>query len=318
VTGLHAHTRWAAASLFVVAVLPLPVALAAAGEADIHWVAPPGCPEEPAIRAAVRRWLQQSPEPLDAQAVRVEATIERVAGGFALELELESPSGTSQERLRAERCAAFIDVVGLKVSQAASPLGWHEAPRDAEERAPERSPRVPRPSAAVPVGFAFGVRAALGGDVGALSSSAGATAWLRIAAFRFGVGLVYDLPFERRYPRLPQAGVELRRFAGSAQACIAPLLRPVELPLCAGFELGVMRGTGFGVSAATTSDQLWSALELGPALRASLYGPLSAWVELQTLALLTRPGYHVRNLERLYRSDRFSVRGLLGIELSLW
>jgi hypothetical protein len=296
---------------------------------ELHWDAPAGCPGESAILDAVRHWLAQSAERLDPRAVRVDARITAQAGGFGLDLELQSPSGRSREQLRAERCETFVDVVALKVTLASPPLG--AASTDIPPRAPAGgASRVleadPANRAADPASpgqnSAIGVSARLLGGVGlgslpGLAPNAAAMGSLRVGPFRFELGANYGFPSTVRYSSVPTAGAELQLLTGIAQACFSPLVRPVELPICAGIELGVMRGRGFGVSEAYTSDQLWAAAVLAPALRVPLFGPVSAWIELRGLAVLARPRYHVRNLDVLYEPERFAVRAMAGLEFAL-
>jgi hypothetical protein len=309
---------------------------------EIHWDAPAGCPEQSAILAAVRHWLAQSAERLDPHAVRVDARITAQAGGFGLDLELESPSGRSREQLRAARCETFVDVVALKVTLASRPLGHEEQPdpgspspgaasTDIPPRAPDRAadPASPgsahsRPGPAPADGedSALGVTARLLGGVGlgslpGLAPYVAASGSLRVAPFRFELGVNYGFPRTVRYSSVPTTGAELQLLAGVAQVCFSPLVHPVELPICAGVELGVMRGRGFGVSEAYTSDQLWAAAVLAPALRVPLFGPVSAWIELRGLAALARPRYHVRNLAELYEPERFAVRAMAGLDFAL-
>jgi len=74
---------------------------------------------------------------------------------------------------------------------------------------------------------------------------------------------------------------------------------------------------GFGVAQVQTSEQLWAALAFGPALRWQLVGPVSLWLQGEALVAITRPAFHMRNLDLLYRPEPAGAQGWLGIELRL-
>jgi hypothetical protein len=86
----------------------------------LAWRAPSSCPERAQVLDTVERWLQQSADPVDARALRVDATVERHGEYWSLTLALESPSGLAREQFSAQRCASLVEVVALKVALAAS------------------------------------------------------------------------------------------------------------------------------------------------------------------------------------------------------
>lgn len=87
--------------------------------------------------------------------------------------------------------------------------------------------------------------------------------------------------FERPARREGQTGLggDVRLSTGSLGACGRLGWAQLELPLCAGIELGAMRGQGVGISDPDTARIFWSAAWLGPRL---------AWVPVRRLALVAR------------------------------
>jgi hypothetical protein len=78
-----------------------------------------------------------------------------------------------------------------------------------------------------------------------------------------------------------------------------------------------MFATGFGVAQTRTSDQVWAALTVGPALRVHVAGPLSFCIEGQALLALNRPEFHIRNLPLLYKPEPAAIEAWTGLELRL-
>lgn len=279
-----------------------PSTAAAAPAWSLEWSAPPDCPTERTVRETIGVWLAQAPLPNDARGIHIEAEVQRTERGYALELTLETPSGESQERLVAERCETLAGVVALKVALAADPGAWFET-------ASNTSLEDARPwGVRLSAGLSRGLQPGLGPHV-ALTGS-----WqLAPAALELGVG--YALPNEAQYAAHPEIGAKLDLLYGSARACVLPNVGSLAFPICAGADVGVMRGQGFGLAETATSAQLFASLVIGPALRVPLTELVHVWLGLDALVPLVRPQYHVRNLDRLFRPEPIGARVQLGSEL---
>jgi hypothetical protein len=279
-----------------------PSAAAAGTSWSLEWSAPQGCPSEQTVRETVEAWLAQGVEANHARGIHVEAEVKQTARGFALELSLETPSGQSEEQLVAERCETLAGVVALKVALAADPGAWFEA-------ASGESARRARPwGARLSAGLSQGLQPGVGPHL-ALTGS-----WqIGPAAFELGAG--YGLPNEARYAAHPEIGAKLDLLYGSARACVLPNVGSLAFPICAGADVGVMRGQGFGLADTSTSAQSFASLVLGPALRWPLSELVHVWLGLDALVPLVRPQYHVRNLDRLFRPEPIGARVQLGSEL---
>jgi hypothetical protein len=285
---------------------------------SIAWDAPAECPDDSSVRAAIRRWLELTPGTVESAAVTATARVRpggAGAGGWQLDLTLVTPGSRQQEEtLVAERCDSLVDLVALKVALAADPMNLVSGLVSGLERG---SHAAPAPSPSPP---AFGVRAAAGIGSGLLPG----TSWGLAASASLGtrvwrVELGGQLWFSRAatYSQVPGAGAEVDLATSEARGCVLPSVGGVVVPVCAGLELGDMFATGFGVAQTRTSDQLWAALTVGPAVRVHVAGPLSFWIEGQALLALNRPEFHVRNLPLLYKPEPAAIEGWTGLELRL-
>jgi hypothetical protein len=318
---------WIAAALLLDAAAP--AAAQSAPELSLTWEAPPGCPQRDGVEAAIRRWVAESAEPLDPGSVEVDGHVIRERGAFVLDLELQSNAGQSRERLRAQRCETFANLVGLKVSLAATPRDAH-GPRSAARgrRAGTSATTTTGQRAATDqgegadparVGVVPGLRLVAGAGFGALPGIGAQGALfgnLVLARFRFELGVTAGLPKQVHYVD-SSLGAELWLIAGVARTCWSPLTGGLELPLCAGVELGVIHARTLGRDRASAEDGLWAAAVFGPALRFGLAGPVSFWFELEASVAWVQTHYALSGRELLFSSDRFAGSALAGVELSL-
>jgi hypothetical protein len=302
-----AGARWLGA---VVAVTACDVAtLARADERfSLAWEAPPECPGNTRVVEAVRAWLDQPHAGPAAQAVRVEATVRPSAGGWELELTLAAPGGSEHQTLVAARCETLVQVVALKVALAVDPT------------AVLRSLEGARASAPPAAGPALAIRGALGAGLGPLpgaSAFASLAGSVELPGWLIEVAGTAWLPRSVSYPELPSVGANLTLATGSVSGCLLPAMGPVDFPICAGAELGIMAGSGFGVAEVATSSQVWAAAVLGPAFRWALGSSVSLWIGAEAAIGIARPEFHMRNLELLYRPDAITARTWAGFEIRL-
>jgi hypothetical protein len=277
---------------------------------SLAWDAPAPCPDGASVRSVIQRWLDQPDMRLDPRSVHVQATVRPHPAGWELDVTLRSTGGAEHQTLVAERCETLVDVVALKVALAADP--------SALMRSVERSMASvpPRPAPALKLG----VRGHLGAGVGPLPEPSGFAALHGSAEFpgwRVEVGASGWLPVAATYPELPNVGAHFALVTVDARACALASMPSFDFPVCAGAEVGVMQGTGFGVARTETSDRLWAAVTLGPALRLPLSSAFSLWIGTDAVIALSRPSFQVRGLEVLYRPDATAARVWTGVELGL-
>jgi hypothetical protein len=288
-------------SLLIVGVLAAAAPARAGGSnLALSWSAPASCPTQRDVRQTVSSWLAQSVEPSDTSRIRVAAAVSRESRGFVLDLRLVTASGTHREQLVAARCETLAGVVALKVALAADPGAAYVS-----RAAPERTVR-------------WGLR--LSGSIGSgvlpgLGPMVGLAGALHFGYLALELGAAYGFRAPVRYAALPSVGADLELFEASARLCVVPGLGTVELPICGGFSLGLMRGVGFGLPMTSDAAEPYGALTISPGVRWRLASMVHAMIGFEAWVAVDRPTFHVRNLERLYRPAQIAARAQLGVEL---
>jgi hypothetical protein len=278
----------------------------------IEWQAPPGCPDAAAVRSATERLLGEPLSAFRTQRVRARALVHRNGSGhWELALELTSPGGAVHERLVAVRCAALADVVALKVALAVDPFAFIdvvEKPRPIEKQTV--TPKAPPP-------FRAGVRPMVGTGFGPLPPVSPGVALfgsIQWAPWRAELGGQYWFARDVHYEPMPDIGVELQLMSGLARFCAVGTVGRVELPVCAGAEVGAMRGEGFGLGANRADYSLWAALVTGPAVAWPVTRNIALWLEIDAILPLFRPGFRVRDFDSIYRAPPGAARTWAGME----
>lgn len=315
---------------------------AAAPEQPVRWTAPAECPDRDALLAAVGRRLGR---PLAGEAsVDGRVTGDRLRG-YTLHLEL-SASGRGEVRdVQDPSCAALAEAAALRVVAAI------EAPVVPAPPEPEPEPVAPEPepepAAALEVVPAEPVRTVAspapspvqedrydgpggvlrlqgGLELGALTRSGTPAA---AGAVGLGLGLLWPrLRVELQGTVLPPRAVGSVRaglYAAAAQGCGRVGRGAVEVPLCAGLEVGAMRGQADEqLPGARARTQAWVAGLLGPGLAWHVSPRVSVWASLQVAVAILRPTF-VQGVTDdptptvLLGPPIASGRLLLGVELRL-
>jgi hypothetical protein len=303
---------WGRAGRLAFAVATAPLACEEAALAGVNppiaWDAPPGCPDEGHVLAAIARWLDLPRTHLDAGSVRIEATVRPRDAGWELDLTLTSPGGSERETLVAGNCEALVEVVALKVALAADPMSLVPSLASSASRAQAHTGSISP---------AFALRGTVGTGLGAEpapSEFLGLTGSVDLPWWRAEIGAAAWRATAARYSQLPGVGADISLSTASARFCLLPLMGGVDLPICAGAAICLMRGAGFGVPATEVSNQLWVATVLGPAVRYRLGPSFAAWVGVDAVIAIDRPGFHMRNLDLLYRPDSVSAQAWAGLE----
>lgn len=270
----------------------------------LDWQAPPACPTEDSVRATVLSWLDQADEPKATDGIEVTAVVRREARGFVLDLRLVTPGGRANEQLVAEACDTLAGVVALKVALAADPVAVLET--------------RPQPRAAP---LRWGARLTLGAGPGALPGlglTLTAAGIMRLGSFAFELNGAYGFQQEVSYPDRPSVGGKLDMLSAGARVCALPSLGSIQFSVCAGPELGLLRGVGFGVATVFQTLDWYAAIAFGPGLRWHMLdalGGMFAYLGVDAQLALMRPRFHVRNLTLLYQPEQLAARLHAGIEL---
>lgn len=314
-----------------------------ASEADpiaLHWDAPASCPGADRVREHARRRMgTDGPTPVVAR-----GTVRSIdASTWVLELSLEGEGGREDREIRAASCDALAEAAGLLIAVAADPSRASTGPAvvpepatnepttneptadDPATREPTTRPATPSPTVVVSPPprrrrVSGAARAEIGGQ------------FLRVlpraADVTFGGALALRMPLSRvelrgRYAlaqRVEQDGVAdvggtIDLWTLGASGCVAPRWRRLELPICAGVELGVMRGRSFGVQEGGSARSLFVAIPIDANLIWSPIPRVGLLAGAGAAAGLLRPSFHLRDQAPLFRAGPIGLRVVAGVEL---
>jgi len=288
-------------------------------QAWFQWRAPASCPAEEHVLRELVRWMGHAPTSAEVRLVQARGEVERTANGYKLTFSLRTSSGEMQEQHESPECVTLADVVALKLGVAMDPAGIVSveagSAREREVEAGEQIPEAYAETSRVRAPRAWGARVGLGLELSALprlapladlTTARARGLWRGELGLRFGSTKV-------RHARRDDAGARLDLMALDVRGCAVARLAAWAMPFCLGFELGMLRGRGFGVIA-ETSNQWWQAVTFGPALHVPLRPKLLLVTALESVFTLARPSYRIESLGPLYRAPLLSARGLVAIE----
>jgi hypothetical protein len=305
---------------------------------QLRWEAPEGCPDHDDAVERVTRFLGRPPGRADDPHVRATVRITEREGLFVAELDLADDDG--QRRLEAERCEVVTDAAAYIVATMIDPmvdLPMPEAdPEAAAEPAPAVEPAPPpreatREPAAVPERRASPTprsaargraRAALRVGpaiaVGPLPSVApGIAGGAALLLHRVRIELLAAHWFARpaRLAGRPEVGGDIDLTTGAVRVCPLAMLRPLEIPVCAGFELGSMHGRGVGISDPAEARLLWAAFSAGAGLVWMPARRVGMWLDTTLVVPVSRPVFSAENVGRLHQPAAAAFSGMMGVEV---
>ncbi|HEY8376912.1 MAG TPA: hypothetical protein VIK91_10510 [Nannocystis sp.] len=109
--------------------------------------------------------------------------------------------------------------------------------------------------------------------------------------------------------------------AGAVELRGCPVLRRgrIEVPLCAGLQIGAMEGKGRGTMLIQTSTERspWLALTLGAALAWRPQRRVGLWLQADAIVALLRPAFATAEGTRIHETARVGGQVLAGIEVGL-
>lgn len=324
---------------------------------DLDWQAPRGCPDAGHVQATIAGLVGQplasSPASAESSA-RVRAVVRSGPEGFVVELHTRHGEAEERRTFAAPHCDALADATALIVAVALRPLeaaaaSATEALETAREPAPHDRPpaptpaptmvvqRQPSPAAAAAltprarttgadqpatarprtVGGALAVTVGPGvGVLPGVAAQLAAALALRGPRWRVEAGGAYWFP---RTAGTLQPTVEIGLGSGMLRGCYVAGRSRLELPVCAGAELGAMRGRGQGAGVLSkTSRSLWAAAHAGPGLTWRLGSWVAVRLSVDAIVALRQPGFDVRiagERVELHRTPPVGGRATLGIEL---
>ena len=306
---------------------------------NVHWSAPAACPTRTRLIAAITADLGRPLAPADADALTARAAASRRSDGrWQLSLTIEPRAAAAVERsVIADECALLVDAAALMIAAAIDPelgAGTPTASPTSREPsgiplaipAPEPTrasvpPPIPAPTTKPatkprPLRATLAVAAAL--DTGALPRPAGGLlvrAGLLTRRLRVELGAVHWFT-QRVEIAGTTASADLRLTAAQLQACPRLIYKQLEVPLCAGLELGAMHGAGHGLALTSTDRRTWLAALADARLLWAPLARLALGVELGLAVPLLITRFHVGGLAGdLHRAAPAAFRGALTIEL---
>lgn len=310
----------------------------APGDDNVHWSAPASCPARSELLAAIAADLGRPLAASDAATLTARAAAKRRRDGrWQLSLTLEPRAAAPVARtMIADECALLVDAAALMIAAAIDPeLGTGTRPATPTSRdptdiplaipAPEASPVPPPPApepTTTPTPNPPRLRATLAAsaalDTGALPRPAGGLqlrAGLLTRRLRVELAAIHWFT-QRVEISGTTASADLRLTAAQLQACPRLLHKRLEVPLCAGLELGAMHGAGHGLALTSTDRRPWLAALADARLLWAPRPRLALGLELGLAVPLLATRFHVGGVPGdLHRAAPAAFRGALTIEL---
>ena len=289
------------------------IALCASASAQpaLVWHAPPGCPDEAALRAAIAQRLDV---PVERVELAAEIEVTASGAGFVAHVTTHGEAGETRE-LAAASCAELTDAVAVVVARIAAAAPKPPAPAIVPiPRIVASPPPSPRPPPRALPRWNGGARIGI-------ASGTGATPDLGLAGELAAWGSLYDVGLELAIERWVGTtadfgagnGVEVGLVATSLRAGWFPRTLPVRAWLAG--ELGTQRGTGFGFAMASGGKGRWAAAGAGASFAVHLAPHLAAIAAGEVMLAVDRVTFTL-DAATVYRSPAVAIRGRLGVEIS--
>jgi hypothetical protein len=290
---------------------------------ELEWRAPPGCPDRDDARARVERFLGRSVGRAGDPEVRAQVEIVAEDGLFVASLR----TADGERVLSAERCDVAADgaayVVAAMIDPDVDPPATEEPPSatsttpPASTTPPSTTPRTTAPPKRARDRVRGAVRIGAGVGVGPLPSvapglvGAAAITWRRL---RVELGAAHWFAREARLPDRPNTGGDIRLTTGNARICPLAVLRPIEVPLCAGVEIGSMHGSGVGIDVPTSTRLLWVALTASAGVIWMPSPWVGLWADAALVVPVSRPIFEAENVGEIHQPAPAAFAGTLGLE----
>lgn len=303
----------------------------------VSWRAPAECPDAAEVSTRVARLMGRAPT---AAELVVDADVTAVSGGYSLRLRATSGALVDERVLVAESCEVLADTAALLAAVIVDPVATAvtvEVPARAAAEANDdvvedptgntsivRRPAIaptprPRPTPRETGPIELSMRARAGGQLGAVPGlTGGPDLALAIGGRRVRAEIVGSYWLPRRVDRAtPSLRVHLGTI--SPRACGTLPQRRIDIAVCAGPEIGVMRGD---VGGGGTRLPLWIAIVAEAGVRAPVSPRVAIWATAGTAAPLRFPRFRLVDetglrSRQVYRPSVAAMRIHLGIEVRL-
>jgi hypothetical protein len=311
----------------------------------LEWNAPASCPDRADVIARIGSYLPALDEPplqVPRAKLRVDASVEQLADAWTVRLDMSGEHGSTERSFSASSCEELADAVALvaavsldpvivarevaendspppvAAAQPVEPIEPAAAPEDNLEPTPslpEFMPASDEPNAFAPRNFQIGLRVFGGGGYGPTTTG---YAVLGAGAALFGRLWRWSLDGGGWLPRTIRTEQAAGRFSGwwlGTRGCVVPSRRTIEVPFCAGLELGQARAIGVAPARNTRAANY-------PWIAASVSGGVT-WVIIERIAIVVDAAVLVPFFsgdfrvgdQTLQRVVPIGVRASLGLEL---
>jgi hypothetical protein len=318
------------------------------------WIAPPECPDAAHVRETIEYYAAR---PLAETGLVLRAADGEISqepsGGYRLRLRMDVAQGTPVERvLRDASCDVLAATAALMIAVTVDPTAATRATPLRETRPPPVEPTPapqpePPPERPPPQVAPLDTPARRNCDAGrsrlraairdlrpcvALEVRAGMQLGLLPKIVGAGVGLDVALTWSRlrveiggshwfrrpaRVAGDPPRGGDLQLSSGSLGLCARLGRRKIEVPLCAGAELGAIHGRGVGIDAPKAERVLWAAAWLGPRVLWVLRPRLVLLGGVDLVVPLARYRFQIDGIGVVHRVDPVGGRFRLGLGVRL-
>ncbi len=295
---------------------------------ELHWSAPPGCPDREVVLTRLRELIGDGIT--SASPVVIEAEVSQRRDGFALKLRSRTTAGQTSHELASADCRALADAAALVAAVAIDPLltearlpttGDADPLRTAEQdeiREPQPpAPTLPRERGRLRLArFILRTDALIGyGNLPAESFGPVISAGMIGPHWRTEIAAVYQGPRTAYADRTRTAGAAIATWAARVRGCGVPVVRVVEFPLCVGVEGGQLRARGLGGGSTTAVDaRPWGAISFGPAIGVSPRPCIAIFAGVDAVVPLSRPRFYASGVT-VHRPAAAAVRATIGLEL---
>jgi hypothetical protein len=293
--------------------------------AAVQWDAPAACPDDAAVEGRIAALVG------DAVVVTpATARVEQHGDRFEVELVTWIDGGSQRRVLAASSCDALADAVAVVIAVALDPVVSAQAPAIvavSEVAAIERTPPPLRTRAREEAPTQLVQRSPLqlglviaGGYGSGIAPHGNALTHLGLAIGRRAWAIELDarLWLPRTFGRNdPNGGARVLLGTFGALACGKGVFGRVELPVCAGLEVGGLRARGLNLDQPATRSYQWLAPRARVGLRVALGRGVGLVLVGEGAVPLFKAQLQVRRsgqTETRWETQRASLRVMLGLD----
>ena len=302
------------------------------GRVELHWTAPPTCPDAAAVIAAAEALMLEH----DA-ALRADAVVVASDGGYAMTLTIQHDDGARRLEQHAPSCDTLADLAALLLAVAADPVAVTRARSPelvivepptapshdtgsvttptavASRDGPPRTAPRKRPSGWLRVAGIVGIA-----ELPRIDAGIGLTGAIDFDAWRIEIGVAHLFAQRRSLPGYARARAELAGWNLQLRGCGELGRGAVRIGGCIGPEVGLVTGVARDVSEKDPHASAWVAATVGPVLRWLASDRVQLHVGVDGVVALTRAHFALRDdRSRSVATGAGGVRATVGIAVAL-